>query len=141
VARRPVTSFEFARVFGNSLAKFLAEKQLSQSKAAQMLGIGRAKLNTYCHDSPRGGRCKPDAEFLYQVCVKLGFQFDYNGFRVSASTFAGDLVKQIDSPPEQLQLVFERQFDLTDETGSLIVSFKRPAGRVEMSVSLKAASR
>jgi hypothetical protein len=83
-----------------------------------MLGIGRAKLNTYCHDSPRGGRCKPDAEFLYQVCVKLGFQFDYNGFRVSASTF-----------------------DLTDETGSLIVSFKRPAGRVEMSVSLKAASR
>lgn len=138
--RPPVTSFEFARVFGNSLAKFLAEKQISQSKAAQILGIGRAKLNTYCHDSPRGVRCKPDAEFLYQVCVKLGFQFDYNGFKISASTFDGELVKQIDSPAEQLLLAFERQFNLTDEAGSVTVSFRRPAGRVEMSVSLRAAS-
>lgn len=140
MARLPVTSFEFARAFGNALAEFLGQKKISQNKAAQLLGIGRAKLNTYCHDSPKGIRRKPDAEFLYKICVALGFQFDYNGFKISASTFDGGPVKQIESPAEQLVLDFERQFHLTDETGTVTVSFKRPAGRVEVSLSLKAAS-
>jgi transcriptional regulator with XRE-family HTH domain len=142
MARLPVTSFEFARAFGDALAAFLVEKNISQNQAAQALGIGRAKLNTYCHDTKKknGGRCKPDAEFLYQVCVRLGFQFDYNGFKISASTFDGQPQKQIDRATEQYTLDFERQFYLTGDTGTVTVSLKRPAGWVEMSVSLKATS-
>ena len=139
MARLPVTSFEFARAFGDSLAEFLIQRKISQNQAAQLLGIGRAKLNTYCHDSPKGVRRKPDAEFLYRVCVRLGFQFRYNGFEISASTLDGDAAKQIESSADQLPLDFKRQFNLTNQTGTVTVSFRRPAGRVEMSVSLKAA--
>jgi len=135
-----VTSFDFARAFGNALAEFLIQKKISQNQAAQLLGIGRAKLNTYCHDSPRGIRRKPDAEFLYLVCAKLGFEFHYNDFKISAATFHGRPAKPIGFPAGPLLRDFERQFNLTDETGTVTVSFKRPAGRVEMSVSLKAVS-
>jgi len=140
MARTPSTSVEFARAFGDALREFLNEKQISQSKAARLLDIGRARLNTYCHDSPSGTRSTPDAEILYKVCALLGFELTYRGFRITASTFDGIRVKQIDAPAEQLLLDFERQFHLTDETGTVSVSFRRPAGRVEVSLSLKAVS-
>jgi len=139
MARRQVTDFQFARAFGDSLSKFLIQKRI-QNQAAELLGVGRAKLNTYCHDSPSGARRKPDAEFLYQVCVRLGFRFDYNGFTIGASSFDGHEAMQITPSARQLGFEFERQFNLTDETGTLNISFKRPAGRVEMTVCLKAVS-
>lgn len=139
MSRRATTSFEFARAFGDALTAFLIANNISQSKAAHTLRIGRAKLNTYCHDSKKGTRCKPDAEFLYQVCKGLGFQFEYNGLKISASSFNGQPQTQPD-PTMQYSLDFDRQFYLTDEAGTVTVSFKRPPGRVEMSVSLKAIS-
>jgi transcriptional regulator with XRE-family HTH domain len=144
MARLRVTSFEFARAFGDALVAFLSKNDISQSQAAKALGIGRAKLNTYCHDTRKKhggtGRSKPDAEFLYQVCKELGFQFEYNGFKISASTFGSRVQPQIQPTPEQYVLDFERQFYLTNDAGTMTVSFKRPAGRLEMSISLKAVS-
>ena len=139
-----VDSQDFARAFGDALHNFLQEKGINQSEAARRLGLeekaGKARLSTYCHDSPRGKRPKPDAEVLYLVCARLGFEFEYNGYRINAATLNGAGLKPTARPAEQLPLGFHGQFDLTDQRGTVSVSFKRPPGRVEVSVSLKAAS-
>ena len=135
---------DFARTFGDALNNFLQEKGITQSDAARRLGLegkpGKARLSTYCHDSPKGKRPKPNAEVLYLVCARLGFEFKYNGYTISAVTFNGTGPKPVERPAEQLPLEFHGQFDLTDRRGTVSVSFRRPPGRVEVSVSLKAAS-
>jgi transcriptional regulator with XRE-family HTH domain len=138
-----VRSQDFARAFGDALLKFLQEKGLTQSDAAKRLGLGKegkARLNTYCHDSPKGRRPKPDAEILYRVCAGLGFEFDYKEYRITAETLNGDRSGQIERPAEQLPLEFSGQFDLADQRGTVSVRFKRPLGRVELSMYLRAVS-
>ena len=139
----PEESQDFARAFGDALVKFLREKGLTQSDASKRLGLGKkgkSRLNTYCHDSPKGKRPTPDAEILYRVCADLGFEFDYKGYRITAETLNGNHSEPIEKPAEQLPLEFTGQFDLTDHKGTVSVSFKRPPGRVELSVYLKAVS-
>jgi transcriptional regulator with XRE-family HTH domain len=134
---------DFARAFGDALVKFLHERGLTQSDASKHLGLGKsgkARLNTYCHDSPKGKRPKPDAEVLYGVCAKLGIEFDYKGYKISAETLDGNRSEQIEKPAEQLPLEFTGQFDLTDQKGTVSVTFKRPPGRVELSMYLRAVS-
>ena len=139
-------STDFARAFGDGLRNFLKKKGMDQSDASKQLGLGasgKARLNTYCHDSPRGTRPKPNAELLYLVCVTLGFEFEYNGHRISAATLNGNGAsgaKPAQEQPEQLVLEYDRQFDLTNQRGTVSVSLKQPPGRVELLVSLKAAS-
>jgi transcriptional regulator with XRE-family HTH domain len=136
-------SQDFARAFGDALVKFLRDKGLTQSDASRRLGFGKAgkaRLNTYCHDSPKGKRPKPDAEVLYRVCAELGFEFEYKGFKISAETLNGNHATPVEKPAEQLPLEFSGQFDLTDRRGTVSVSLKRPLGRVELSVYLKAVS-
>ncbi|SRR6266566_1783398 len=137
-------SQDFARAFGDALHRFLQNKGITQSDAAKLLGLdgkgGKARISTYCHDSPKGKRPKPNAEVLYLVCARLGFEFKYNGYQISAATLNGAGLKGTERPAEQLPLEFDGQFDLTDQRGTVSVSFKRPPGRVEVSVSLKAAS-
>ena len=104
-------SQDFARAFGDALVQFLREKGLSQSDASRRLGLGKsgkARLNTYCHDSPKGRRPKPDAEVLYRVCTELGFEFDYKGYRISAGILNGNRSEQIVKGAEQLPLEFQR---------------------------------
>jgi len=139
----PEKSQDFARAFGNALAKFLAEKDLTQTDASKALGLGKrgkARLSAYCHDSPKGRRPVPNAEVLYQVCAELGFEFTYKGYRITAASLNGNHSEPVGEPAEQLPLEFSGQFDLTDQKGTVVVSFKRPPGRVEFSVHLKAAS-
>jgi transcriptional regulator with XRE-family HTH domain len=139
----PEDTQDFARAFGDALLNFLREKGLTQSAASKRLGLGKggkARLNTYCHDSTKGKRPKPDAEVLYRICVELGFEFEYKGYRISAETLNGNHSEPIEKPAEQLPLEFSGQFDLTDNKGTVSVSFKRPPGRVELSVYLKAVS-
>lgn len=136
-------SQDFARAFGDALVKFLREKGLTQSDASKRLGLGKsgkARLNTYCHDSPKGKRPKPDAEVLYRVCAELGFEFDYKGYKITAETLNGNRSTQTEKPAEQLPLEFSGQFDLTGKKGTVSVSLKRPLGRVELSVYLRAVS-
>jgi transcriptional regulator with XRE-family HTH domain len=133
-------SDDFARAFGDALVKFLGEKGLTQADASERLRLGKARLNTYCHDSRKGKRPTPDAEVLYRVCVELGFEFDYKGYRITAETLNGNRSKPVEKPAEQIPLEFTGQFDLTDQKGTVSVSFKRPPGRVELSVHLRAAS-
>ncbi|MCI0356629.1 MAG: hypothetical protein L0099_16580 [Acidobacteria bacterium] len=134
---------DFARAFGDALSQFLQDRGIKQSDAARQLGLeekkGKARLNTYCHDSPNGKRRKPDAEILYLVCVKLGFSFEYRGYKISAATLNGK-GRRLEKKAEQLTFRFDRQFGLTDEKGAVRVSVKRPPGRIELSLSLKARS-
>lgn len=145
---------DFARTFGNALRQFLEAKGIRQIDAARLLGLkdkhgkpNKARLNTYCHDSRSGKRPKPNAEILYLACTKLlGFYFDFNGYRISAATLNGNRARPSEKPPEQLTLRFNRQFNLTDKKGSVTeegaftVRVKRPPGRIELSVSLKAGT-
>lgn len=135
-----IGSPNFARAFGDALAKFLKKEGIPQIEAAKQLGLGKARLNTYCHDNPKGRRPEPSAEVLYLVCAELGFEFDYSGYKISAATLNGHGVKPDVKRPEQLEFKFDRRFDLTDQKGTVSVRIKRPPGRVEVSVSLKAVS-
>ena len=110
--------------FGDVLNEFLQDRGIKQSDAAKRLGLqkkGKARLNTYCHDSPKGKRPKPDAEILYLVCTKLGFNFEYNGYRISAETFDGKGIKPSEKETKQFELRFDRQFNLIDEQGTVTV--------------------
>jgi transcriptional regulator with XRE-family HTH domain len=136
-------SGDFARAFGNALDQFLQRKGMNQSDAAKALGLGdegKARLNTYCHDSPKGKRRKPNAEILYLLCVNLGFAFEYQGYKISAATLNGSGRKSTEKPAEQLLIAFEGQFNLTDQTGTASISVKRRPGRIEVALSLKGAS-
>jgi|SRR5579863_1047848 len=140
----------FARAFGSALRDFLIEKGMTQVEVASQLGLrdkktgkpSKSRLNSYLSDSPS----MPKAEVLYLACTKLdGFEFAYNGYRINAGTVDGNGSKADGKPAEQLPLEFNGQFNLTDkkgivtETGAFVVKVKRPTGRIELSVSLKAA--
>ena len=132
---------DFARTLGDELGEFLRRKGMKQSEAAKRAGLAKARLNTYCHDSPRGTRPTPDAETLYRLCANLGFEFEYNGYTIGASTLInGRSEKVVAEQTKQLPLEFDGQFNLTNPKGTVSVSFRRPPGRVEVSVSLKVAS-
>jgi hypothetical protein len=112
---------------------------MQQVDVAKLLGITKARLNTYCHDSRKGKRRKPNGEILYLACTKLfGFYLDFGGQRISASTFTGDGTKQREKFAKQLTFKFDRQFNLTGDAGAVTVKVKRPPGRIEFAVSLKA---
>jgi len=99
-----------------------------------------ARLGTYFHDSEDGKRTIPNAEFLYLACQKLGFEFAYNGCKISRYTLSRNGSAPT-TPAEQLPLPFDRQFNLTDGAGMVSVSVRRrPPGRVDVSFSLKALS-
>ena len=141
--QRTTDSEDFARAFGNALDQFLRKSGMTQSDAAKALGLGdegKARLNTYCHDSPRGTRRKPNAEMLYLLCVKLGFGFEYKGHRISAATLNGGGKKLIEKPAEQLLIEFDGQFNLTDQTGTVSINVKRPPRRIDLALSIKGAS-
>jgi transcriptional regulator with XRE-family HTH domain len=139
-------SKDFARAFGDALLNFLKINGIDQSEAAKQLGLGaegKARLNTYCHDSTKGKRPRPNAEVLYLLCVKLGFEFEYNGYKISAATLNGNGAKPTAKQSEQLLLDYDGQFDLIGANGvvgTVSASFKRSPSQVELTVSLKAAS-
>lgn len=131
-------SLDFARAFGDALSQFLKNKGIKQSDAARTLGTGKARLNTYCHDSPRGTRPRPDAEILYLVCTKLGFNFKYKGYAIGAANLSGNGHQRAENVTQQFTLQFDRQFNLTDQQGSVTVKVKRPPESIELLLSLKA---
>src|SRR5882724_85630 len=102
---RATTSEGFGKAFGEALLHFLNAKGMTQSDAAKMLGLGeegKALLNTSYHDPPKGARPKPNAEILYLLCTRLGFDFEYNGYKISAVTLNGNGLKATEKPVEQL---------------------------------------
>jgi transcriptional regulator with XRE-family HTH domain len=134
---------DFAHAFGDALKRFLAEKGIGQSDAARELGLkkrGGARLHSYLRDRPNGTRPKPEAEILYLLCTKLDFSFEYNGHKVSAETLNGKGKKPPAKASRQGALAFDRQFNLSDEKGTIAVSVRRPPDRIEISVSLKATA-
>jgi transcriptional regulator with XRE-family HTH domain len=128
---------EFARAFGDALGTFLASKGMSQSDAAKELGlgtIGKARINAYCHDSPRGTRPKPNAEILWLLCSRLGFDFIYKGYKISVEALNGGQSRLAEAPIEQLRITFDGQFNLTDSE-PVSLGLARPQGRVEVTLS------
>jgi transcriptional regulator with XRE-family HTH domain len=137
-----ISSENFAAAFGDSLRAFLLKKNIDFSEAARRLGVERETLYTYWKDT-NGKRRSPRVELLFRACVEFEFEFDYDGYRVSATSLIKPKKITPKRVPEQIPFNFEREFNLTedetDETG-VRVHFKREPGRVEFSVSLKAAS-
>ncbi len=132
---------DFAHAFGNALRQFLEKKGMGQNDAARELGLperGGARINSYLHDRADGTRPKPEAEILYLLCTKLGFSFEYNGYKISATSLNGRAKKPLATAAEQLTFRFDRQFNLTEDVGIVAVKVKRPPGRIELSVSLNA---
>jgi transcriptional regulator with XRE-family HTH domain len=134
---------DFATAFGNALKQYLQDKGLTQSEAARKLGLGkggRARLSTYCRATIRKKPAKPDAEILYLLCVKLGFSFEYRGYKISAATIRGLPVPALEDAAKQLSFEFDRQFKLTNEAGALSVTVRKPSGRIEVMLSLDAVA-
>lgn len=131
---------DFATAFGDALNGYVRDRNLQQNDLVDLLGLdkkeGKSRVSTYCRD---GKRVKPDAEMLWLACSKLpGFSFAYRGYRISAATLNGHGKKPSRTPVEQLIFKFQRQFNLTNEQGVVAVRVSRPAGRIEVSLSLDA---
>jgi hypothetical protein len=137
---------DFARALGDALRGFLEGRMLSQAEAAKVLELfgkngepRRSRLNTYFRDVPKGKRkgqrTEASAQVLYLACTKLGFQFDYGGYRIRAVKLGEKGRKAFDG---QTAFNFERQFDLVKNDGNVEVKVKRPAGRIELRISLDA---
>lgn len=77
---------------------------------------------------------------LYLLCVKLGFGFEYKGYRISAATLNGSGKKSIQKSDEQLLIEFDGQFNLTDQTGTVSINVKRPPRRIDLALSIKGVS-
>src|SRR5579864_522143 len=130
---------DFARALGDALDRFLKDRGISQKNASELIRVEHATLNTYTHDSPKGKRPLANAEVFVKACVELGFEFEYKGYKISAAATNGVGTRR-KKTSEQLTFEYDRQFDLTDDKGTVSVRVKRPAGRVEVSLSLKAVS-
>jgi len=84
----------------------------------------------------------PRANILFKACTELrGFRFEFDGRQLNAIL----VKKRAESYAEQqMTLRLNRQFNLTDskgaitEKGAFAVKVKRPPGRIELSVLLKA---
>jgi transcriptional regulator with XRE-family HTH domain len=139
----------FARSFGKALRNFLDSTGMTQVEAVKLLGLkdkksgkpSKSRLNTYLTESPP----MPDAQVLYLACTRLkGFNLEYNGYRMNFQIVRRKGQPLPQKPAEQMAFRFNRQFNLTDkkgavtEKGAFAVKVKRPAGRIEFSVSLKA---
>lgn len=137
---------DFARAFGDKLNQHLRDRGIGPTAAATVLGLkdkngkpNRALVDSYCHDKKDGTRPRPNAEMLYLACTKLeGFVFDYMGYRISAVVLKDARRKRRGRAPMQREFKFVRQFKLTDDSGGVNVRVKRPADRIEVSVSLNA---
>jgi len=135
------TKGSFSDQLGSSLASFIKSKGLSEEGAAGMLGLsGRGTLNTYTHgakgnDGETAKRRKIPAEVLARACVN-GFQFEFDG-HVIVATKEGEGVM---TEERQLHLEFTRELDLAANGGTVALGFKKPPGRIALTVSLKAVS-
>src|SRR5579864_7183607 len=129
-------SGQFARAFGEALSRFLEGKSMSLTDAAREIGLGqegKARISAYCHESSKGKRPKPNAELLYLLCSKLGFGFEYQGYKVTAKAMNGARPKPSAEPIEQLRIAFDGQLNLTSQEGQFSMDIKRPPGRIEVS--------
>lgn len=136
-----LSSEDFARAFGDALKSFLDARDITYTSAADQLGVERETLYTYWTDDKDGRRRKPRVELLFLACVELGFEFEYKGFRIGAEAVkTRKPSKKPKKNEEQLRLEYAREFNLTDDDGKVAVRMKRQLGRIELSMSLKAAS-
>jgi transcriptional regulator with XRE-family HTH domain len=132
--KMPGGSDNFARVFGEALDAFLKTRGISESDAARRMEMGRGTLNTYTH-GVGGKRSLPSAEIFAKACTILGFELEYGGYTIVAQKEG----KRAPLEEKQLHLQFTRQIDLA-ENGAVTVGLKKPPGKIELSVSLKAIS-
>jgi len=140
---------DFARAFGKALRNYLDSTGVSQVDVVKSLGLkgeksgklSKQRLNRYLKDSPP----VPDARVLYLAFTKLdGFKFEHNGYRMRVESVRRKGEPLPEKPAEQMTLRLNRQLKLTDkggavtEVGAFALMVKRPPGRIEFSVSLKA---
>jgi hypothetical protein len=136
----PDETIDFMELFGDALLRFLTESEMSEAEASRKCSMGRATFNTYTRGakdkkSPTRKRRVAPAELLAKACI-LGFRFEYDGHTIVA--LKGGQPLPLTEP--QLRLEFTRQFDLGENGGTVALGLKKPPGKIELSVSLKAVS-
>lgn len=125
---------EFADKLGNALSNFLKTRGMSEADASRELEMERATFNTYT-SGVAGKRRRPPAELLARACL-LGFEFEFEGRSIVALKDGQRTVTE----DKQLHLQFTREFDLGNNGETVAVGLRRPPGKVELTVSLKAVS-
>jgi len=121
-------SQDLTRAITEALQRYL-DGRMKQNEAAGLLGLSPKTLNSYFHTDK-----EPRASVLYLACTRLpGFHFDYGGFRLRAIKLGRK------DRPSDAQQAFD--FHREIKAGHVKVKFKKPAGRVELSVSLAATTR
>ena len=125
----------FMKALGEALGNFFRENEITESEASKRMNMGRAKLNTYTHGLASGKRRTAPAELLAKACV-LGFRFEFDGHTIVALKDG----QPVPLTEHQLRLEFTRQFDLGDNGGTVAIGLKKPPGKIELSVSLRAVS-
>jgi transcriptional regulator with XRE-family HTH domain len=124
----PFDTQDFIRSLAKTLQTYL-DGRMKQNEAADKLGLSPQRLNNYFHTEK-----EPMASVLYLACARLpGFHFDYGGFRLRAVK----LGEKNRAPDTQQAFDFYREI----KAGRVKVKLKKPAGRVELSVSLAATTR
>jgi hypothetical protein len=131
----------FSDKLGSALSNFIKNKGLSEEQASGALGLsGRGTLNTYTHgakrkNSEQARRRKIPAEVLAKACLN-GFEFEFEG-HVIVATKDG---QRVPTEERQLHLEFTRELDLASNGGTVALGLKKPPGKIELTVSLKAIS-
>ncbi len=125
------TSDDFLAELSKQLNAHLRKHDWTQVDAAVKIGEDKQRVNNYFL-----GNSMPNAEMLYLMCVKLGFALEYNGYRIAAKPVNGRPKAEL--PERQMTFTFDRQFNLTEDNGAVAVKVRRPPGRIELSVSVKA---
>jgi len=59
-------------LFNEKLRIALAERKMTQEKLADILGLSRTAVNSYCN-----GRREPSFDILKQICIILDESADY----------------------------------------------------------------
>ena len=125
------TSETFLAELSKQLNAHLQKRKWTQVDAAEKIGEDKQRVNNYFH-----GSRMPNAEMLYLMCVRLGFALEYNGYRIVAKPINGHA--RAEAAEQQMTFTFDRQFTLTEDNGAVALRIRRPPGRIELSVSMKA---
>lgn len=128
----------FAKALGDAIREFLEHEGIQKVDVAEDFGVASKQLfHHYLNDRKNGTRVPTPAYVFYLACTRLGFRFDYEGYRISARRIKGES-EQAAKPSGQYTLNFDRTFELSDRTGTLKVTVKRPPERLELLVSVDA---
>jgi hypothetical protein len=100
VPKRSHSDPEFTRHVCSRIDNYIIENQITDVEAARVLGVRKQMIRPY-----RLGKALPGTQAIARACVHWNLTFNYQGFEISANTFASPNGKP-SVVPTQLRLPF-----------------------------------